>query len=483
MASKIQTAFSFLALCACFLLSISSQLLAQETRSEQQGQSPSAQNLVRFEIYAAGLMEKYDVDEDGLLSKEEMKKMRHPPIPKFDKNTDNMISIDELVDSIRQPMAPKAEAQEDVVDTRYRKYSELLLKNYDFDKNGSLSQEEMASMRRRPPESADSNGDGQLANEELVAYLSKATSNRGKQRDGMDEIYRRLSEQVLKTSDANKNGQLDPDEIANAKWSAPWKTFDANDDGIMSRGELFARYKSMLDKTRNSESSMEGRRDAQGMRALLGAPGLNSKSDGISANSISNRPTVAGFGSVSRDKSRGSIDKKEASRVAVTLYLLRLPENIAHGSIGGVVKGIQEADDLSIVISELAKKCGGVDQVVFTSDFNTETVINSGAEVPVKSGRSQSRGGTSYQVIMHDVGLSTVVSCQKADGKIAMAVNLEKSAVVESEDATDDDFTDTKIVQWTFNSKLSITDGKPEVVASSSGKQNWLLVVLANEVQ
>ena len=56
---------------------------------------------------------------------------------------------------------------------RRQRYAEAVLKKYDADGNKQLDEQEQAKMRRRPPESADKNEDGQLSLEELVEWLKE----------------------------------------------------------------------------------------------------------------------------------------------------------------------------------------------------------------------------------------------------------------------------------------------------------------------
>ena len=67
------------------------------------------------------------------------------------------------------------QAQDDKKLDAYTRYVESLLKVYDKDKDGSLDQEELNSMRR-PPVDADQNGDNKVSKQEFIVSLSKKSN-------------------------------------------------------------------------------------------------------------------------------------------------------------------------------------------------------------------------------------------------------------------------------------------------------------------
>ncbi len=62
------------------------------------GPSPEASN-TKYMAYATSLVKYYDLDKDGTLNSEEIKKMRRPPVG-VDTNKDGFITVDELVISL-----------------------------------------------------------------------------------------------------------------------------------------------------------------------------------------------------------------------------------------------------------------------------------------------------------------------------------------------------------------------------------------------
>ncbi len=394
-----------------------------------------------------------------------------------------------------------AERATDTV-SKYRKYAENLVKVYDKNNDGMLAEAELKMMRRPPAKNADSNGDGMVSLDELTNSMvprngnPKAASRTST--DEMDEIYLRLSDQVLKTSDKNNNGQLDPNEIKDAKWSAPWKKFDANQDGILSRNELFVRYKAMLsnDNRAKRRIGMLGGQQTANIGGLLGgASSSNSKVDermrGGNIGALMSRtkggdlltsadPVIAGLlGGVT---SEASEVKKESSRVAVQLYLLRFPSDTSADAITTTISSIKEADDIRKAVAKVRTKFGvRYDQTMFTQKYGTQTEVESGAVLSVNTGKVESRGRTVYSAERVNVGMQSEVLCEKVDGGVSMEISINKSDVVQLKEPSD--FDDTKTVQWNYRSTLLLESGQPEFVVSSDGDQHWLLVSVASEVK
>ncbi|MFK7769540.1 MAG: EF-hand domain-containing protein [Mariniblastus sp.] len=515
--------FSIKLLLLCFVTALLPLSKTQAQQKSQSKRSPAEievedddRDLLRFKVYAKSLMEQYDADDDGFLSASEIKKMRRPPSQdQFDENSDSKISFNELVESLRRPWSEKAVSDTekkpngDEAVSRYKQYADSLIRSYDKDGDGLLAKSEVKRMRRKPADDTDQDGDGKLSSAELARSMDSSrnkspAAENSKSDVMMDDIYRRLSEQVLKTSDSNGNGQLDPEEIKAAQWTGPWKPFDANSDGIMSKAELSARYKSMLSKS-NQPAKPESKKLAkQEVTGLMEAISRESKVDEYDPLVSSDQSSLDGLkdgeqlmgGAMSKDGkliiggySIGRPKKKAASklkanpdtRAAVQIYLFQLPEGRSFASLDDMSKRIKNSNDLSASIAKIAKTCGGVDQVMFTTNFNSQTEITSGAEVPVVTGETEMRGRTVKNYSNHDVGLSTSVSCQKQGDKIAMDVKIQKSAVGVKTDSADNEV-GPKIVSWTFGSRLIISDGKPEVIVSTSGDENWLLIAIAKEV-
>ena len=80
---------------------------SRSTTSSRTKSDPPKVDRAKYLKYAQSLVESYDKDEDGKLSKEEVKAMRRPPVG-ADTDKDGFISEDELVDSLSGANKSKA---------------------------------------------------------------------------------------------------------------------------------------------------------------------------------------------------------------------------------------------------------------------------------------------------------------------------------------------------------------------------------------
>ena len=79
--------------------SSSSQAASQASTSQSTSSKPKEVDKDKYLKYSRSLIKTYDKDEDGKLSKDEVKKMRRPPVG-ADTNNDGFVSESELVDSL-----------------------------------------------------------------------------------------------------------------------------------------------------------------------------------------------------------------------------------------------------------------------------------------------------------------------------------------------------------------------------------------------
>lgn len=135
----------------------------------------------------------------------------------------------------------------------YRKYAEGLFKNYDKNKDGRLSKDELGEMRR-PPKNADANKDGFVDKNELIASVTRksggsggsASSSAGKASAALDSKRRspkktyNESDSVFGGRDANNDGQLQMSEYTE-QWTQElveeFRGKDINDDGVITAKE------------------------------------------------------------------------------------------------------------------------------------------------------------------------------------------------------------------------------------------------------
>ena len=140
---------------------------------------------------------------------------------------------------------------------KYAAYAQSLIKNYDKDGDGNLSQVEVKSMRR-PPAGADVDGNGFITEAELVDSLSGGSrANAGKPQVENTKIERRVASNTRSINsgtrtrsergggsfsglDKNGNNQVEMHEFA-SEWSdqkaAEYFKKDKNRDGVITSRE------------------------------------------------------------------------------------------------------------------------------------------------------------------------------------------------------------------------------------------------------
>jgi Ca2+-binding EF-hand superfamily protein len=100
----------------------------------------------------------------------------------------------------------------------------------DADKDGKVTQEELAAHRAAMFAAADTNGDGTLSTDELAARELARFNERMPERTA----------RMLDRMDANGDGSLSPDEIGRGPMEARFARIDTDNDGAISAAEAEA---------------------------------------------------------------------------------------------------------------------------------------------------------------------------------------------------------------------------------------------------
>lgn len=97
----------------------------------------------------------------------------------------------------------------------------------DANKDGKITQDEIAAHRAAEFAAADTNGDGQLGSEELQAQMLK-------------QMMARRAARMIENMDADGNGSLSADEMREGPLSANFARIDTDNDGAISKQEAQA---------------------------------------------------------------------------------------------------------------------------------------------------------------------------------------------------------------------------------------------------
>ncbi|WP_128514186.1 EF-hand domain-containing protein [Tabrizicola thermarum] len=97
----------------------------------------------------------------------------------------------------------------------------------DADKNGKITQEELAAHRAAEFAAADTNGDGALSAEELQAKM-------------LAEMLARHSARMIENMDNDGNGSLSADEMGKGPMAENFARIDTDNDGAISKDEAKA---------------------------------------------------------------------------------------------------------------------------------------------------------------------------------------------------------------------------------------------------
>ena len=98
---------------------------------------------------------------------------------------------------------------------------------FDADKDGKITQEELAAHRTAEFAAADTNSDGSLSAEELQAHM-------------LAQMLARQSARMIDNLDNDGNGSLSAEEMGEGPMAANFARIDTDNDGAISKAEAEA---------------------------------------------------------------------------------------------------------------------------------------------------------------------------------------------------------------------------------------------------
>lgn len=103
-------------------------------------------------------------------------------------------------------------------------HGNMRLHKADADKSGDITFDEFSAAMKGRMEAADANHDGKVTVEELAAYLEKAR-------------FERMAKRLIARFDTNGDGQLTEDEVQ-GRQKKLFALLDRNDDGKIEKDEM-----------------------------------------------------------------------------------------------------------------------------------------------------------------------------------------------------------------------------------------------------
>ena len=175
------------------------------------------------ERLASEQFSKHDKSGDGVLRGDEVPEKW---AERFDRNGDGVIGRAEFLEVANRP--PKLRRLHPMRDARARAADAL--RNFDQDKNGTVSREEYPGADH-VFKNADRNRDGALQPAELLALAN----------DELDDIRKRMKSpsrnEFLNLYDLERDNRVTQEEYDGPP--APFRKYDADGDGIVTYGELY----------------------------------------------------------------------------------------------------------------------------------------------------------------------------------------------------------------------------------------------------
>jgi Ca2+-binding EF-hand superfamily protein len=202
-------------------------------RQDQKKLPPEVAELLKLD--ADGFLKKFDKNQDGFVTKDELPEYLAKTFERFDRNGDGKLDRTEiaaLLQTLRLMLAPPPEVEAVV---------EKLLALYDTDKDGKVSKAEAGGALANNFAALDLNQDGFLDRGELrlaaASFLQKKKGpGFGKGAPDFDAL------------DLNADGRLSRAELKGTPFEKVFDLIDTNRDGVIDRAEFEAYLKKIEKK-------------------------------------------------------------------------------------------------------------------------------------------------------------------------------------------------------------------------------------------
>ncbi len=220
--------------CLVLVVSLMGTAYSQDDQRDEAPVDPVAIVLIEMDLRdAVGIMTRYDRDEDGIIDRNEQKRLSwdDEKSKKFDLNRDGKFSHLEIALWVAKRRIDAGVLQIDGT------LADKHLRRYDSNKNGQLDPAEIAAHNWPPdPEEYDQNTDGIITRRELI---TQNAFQRGLRKElGIIGVDQGGAIKAMNRFDENSDHRLSPDEFANAKLPGTPDQFDHDGDGLLSLMEV-----------------------------------------------------------------------------------------------------------------------------------------------------------------------------------------------------------------------------------------------------
>ena len=207
---------------------------AQPPAADEEPRDPASITLLQMDLDSArNIIRKHDLDDDGSISKTERKRLNWEAddAQRFDLSRDGRLQHVELALKMADARLDNGIVQMDA------NLSERYLTQYDTDRNGKLSMDELSrNVFTDAQESFDKDADGELTKTELT--LGLAFERRLRDELGIKGCDQGGAMRLINVGDQNQDRCLADDELDLAGLKSNAMKFDRNGDGRLSVSEL-----------------------------------------------------------------------------------------------------------------------------------------------------------------------------------------------------------------------------------------------------